>query len=173
MDKKEFKQIFLTLILPISLIILGLIVLVTGAIKKHVIIFSIGLITMLGGMITVFLNKQKSGLNVWHIFSMSWLFVDGLFHAFGVADLVEGRAPDAVIARGLLELDGALPMWIHRIMGAFLILTTTYAFYLLNQKKKLSKAKAIYVKVYFWVEAPITIAIIAFGIILNLLGVGV
>jgi hypothetical protein len=58
-------------------------------------------------------------------------------------------------------------------MGAFLILTTTYAFYLLNQKKKLSKAKAIYVKVYFWVEAPITIAIIAFGIILNLLGVGV
>ena len=58
-------------------------------------------------------------------------------------------------------------------MGAFLLSTTAYAFYLLNRKKESNKFEKIYLIIYTWVEAPITIAIIAIGIILNLLGIGV
>jgi len=172
-EQKEIKKIFFTLVIPIALIIIGLIVLVTGAIKRNIRIFAIGFIMMIAGIITFFLNKKDSKINIWQLFAMSWLFVDGSFHAFAVADFVEGVAPDAVIARGLLERAGALPMWIHRIMGTFLISTTIYAFYLLNRKKESNKFERIYLIIYTWVEAPISIAIITIGIILNLLGIGV
>jgi hypothetical protein len=78
-----------------------------------------------------------------------------------------------VIARGLFGLAGALPIWIHRIMGVFLLITTFYAFYLFYRKKEWNLFERVYTKIYLYVEAPISIAIIALGIVLNLLGVGV
>jgi|ETN02SMinimDraft_2_1059926.scaffolds.fasta_scaffold13374_2 hypothetical protein len=173
MKKSEIKKVLLTLVLPLALTIIGFIGTAAGAINKNKLFFGTGLIIMLAGIIVFFKNKKKLKINAWQVFAMSWLFVDGCFHAFAVADFIEGVAPDAVIARGLLELAGALPIYIHRIMGAFLLSTTVYALYLLTRKKKSNKFERIYLIIYTWVEAPITIAIIAIGIILNLLGIGI
>lgn len=169
----DVKKVFLTLILPIALIMSGLAILVSGAIKQSILLFGVGLLIMIGGAIAFFFLKKDSKMSVWAIFTMSWLTMDGFFHAFALSNFVEGRAPDAVIARGLFGLAGAMPIWVHRIMGAFLLITTFYAFYLFNRKREWNKFENIFTKFYLYVEAPISIAIIAFGIILNLLGIGV
>tara|TARA_Y100000310_G_scaffold174506_1_gene174563 strand:- start:231 stop:737 length:507 start_codon:yes stop_codon:yes gene_type:complete len=167
------KKLVLTLILPIALIMSGLAILVYGALRQSIAFFGVGLFIMISGAVTFFFIKKRSKMSVWGLFAMSWLTMDGAFHAFALSNFVEGRAPDAVIARGLFGLAGALPIWVHRIMGAFLLITTFYAFYLFYRKKEWNLFERVYTKIYLYVEAPISIAIIALGIILNLLGVGV
>ena len=171
--KQNVKTILLTLVLPTALIMVGLATLVTGALRQNIPLFGAGLFVMISGAVMFVFMKKRTKMSVWAIFVMSWLAMDGAFHAFALSNFVEGRAPDAVIARGLFGLAGALPMWLHRIMGAFLLLTTAYAFYLFIRKKKWNKFENVYTKIYLYVEAPISIAIISLGIILNLLGVGV
>ncbi len=168
----QTKQLLLTLVLPIALIMAGLAILVFGALRQSIPFFGLGLLIMIGGAVLFFFLKKRAKMSVWAIFVMSWLTMDGAFHAFALSNFVEGRAPDAVIARGLFGLAGAMPIWVHRIMGVFLLVTTFYAFYLFYQKREWNLFERVYTKIYLYVEAPISIAVIALGIILNLLGVG-
>jgi len=163
----------LTLVLPIALLMIGLATLVYGALGQSILFFGVGLFIMISGAVTFFFVKKQSKISVWGLFAMTWLAMDGAFHAFALSNFVEGRAPDAVIARGLFGLAGALPIFVHRIMGAFLLITTFYAFYLFYRAKEWNTFERVYTKIYLYVEAPISIAIIALGIILNLLGIGV
>ncbi len=115
---------------------------------------------------------MKSKYRNLKLFAMLILFADGLFHTFALANIIEGRAPDAVIARGLFGLVGAIPIWAHRLIGVVLLVSTAYVFYLFN-KKRHSKFERSYSKFYFYIKAPIAIAIIVLGIILNVVGIGV
>ncbi len=155
--------------------ILGFIILVWGVLNNQSTIFAVGLILMIVGVL-IFATSKNNFISPYHIIAMPWVFVDGSFHFFGRPEFIEGRAPDAVIARGLLDVGEGLPMWVHRIIGGVLILTTIYTFYLLRKKRKdptLNSFEKFMVGLYNYVIAPLTIILVTLGLILNWFGIGI
>jgi hypothetical protein len=95
------------------------------------------------------------------------IFLDGLFHTFTPDAELRKRSPDWIIARNVWDGDG-LNHWIHKVMGIFLLLTSTWAFWKLflsppffgGPKAERNAAVAFYVRVIM----PMVLLIISLAI---------
>lgn len=89
------------------------------------------------------------------------LLVDGIFHLFGTEQNFIDYGPDYQIA-GVFGKKG-LPVYAHRIMGLFLVLSSVYS---LTGKKE-----DCYIKVYKSIIVPISLLVIGLGVLLFFIGV--
>ena len=94
-----------------------------------------------------------------------FLLLDGFFHFFGDIKTIQTSAPDWMIAEGLfgrLGMDTAS----HRAIGAWLIISSMYALYVLARGQYKS---SLYAQFYYRIIAPIALIIIGSGVGLKIM----
>ena len=91
------------------------------------------------------------------------ILLDGWFHLRSDQATLERDSPDWIIAR---QWGGTrLPEWVHKLMGAVLVLSSIAVIHVLGAKKTPRTRRAL--QLYRQVLMPVTLAIIALAITLK------
>lgn len=110
--------------------------------------------------------KKKVYNKLYSWITMPLVTLDGIFHAFGPGPVIHVFAPDWVIRRGIDDAIG-MPLWFHRIIGAFILSVTAYIIYLKTTKKKLTSSEEFFIRLYDRGVVPITLLMVATGLLLK------
>lgn len=126
-------------------------------IQNSFIILSLTIIVAVG---LISLSKK---FNISNYILLPIIIVDGFFHLTSPLENLVENSPDWVIAFNLYGGNG-MPLIMHQIIGAFLLITSTIFIYNL-----ISKRKNLYNYFYKYLIAIITMAIISMSYIIKLL----
>ena len=92
-----------------------------------------------------------------------FLLVDGFFHLTSSQEAFERVAPDWQIARNLFNT-GGFPVFVHRIVGIYLIFASLYSLYMVMFRDEAQRKGDLFYQIHQNVVTPIALVVIAYGL---------
>ncbi len=159
MKKGDSKKVF-NIILIILSVFVGLFFILYELLNilNPLIIISSAIILSTG---VIFFSRKY---NISNFILLPVILVDGFFHLTSSLENLVENSPDWVIAFNLYGGNG-MPLIVHQIMGAFLLITTAIFIYYLVSKKR-----GGYYYFYKYIIAVITMAIISTSYLIKMFG---